>query len=147
MCIRDRFLLALSDRSSAGSLIVGAASGLAVAAILAGAVYLGGRRLPMRQFFTATGLVLVVFAAGLLARSTQLLQAGHDLGSLNLNGVYDLRSVSWLTTRSEVGRFLAALFGWDPRPSIEQVAVWLGYLVPVVWLFLRPPTGGGATVR
>lgn len=141
------FLLALSDRSSAGSLIVGAASGLAVAAILAGAVYLGGRRLPMRQFFTATGLVLVVFAAGLLARSTQLLQAGHDLGSLNLNGVYDLRSVSWLTTRSEVGRFLAALFGWDPRPSIEQVAVWLGYLVPVVWLFLRPPTGGGATVR
>ena len=132
------FLLALSDRGSAGTLVVGALSGLAVAVALAGLVYAGGRRLPMRQFFTVTGVVLIVFAAGLLARGVQLLQAGHDLGSFNLNGVYDVRSVSWLTTDTEVGRFLAALFGWDPRPSIEQVAVWVAYLVPVVYLFVRP---------
>lgn len=136
------FMLALSDRSSPSSLLVGAGAGLALATLLAGVVYLGGRRLPMRLFFSVTGVVLIVFAAGLLARSVQLLQAGHDLGSVNLNGVYDLRGVSWLTTRTEVGRFLAALFGWDPRPSLEQIVVWVGYLVPVGWLFLRP-TGQG----
>lgn len=136
------FMLALSDRSSAGSLVVGATAGLALAAVLAGVVYLGGRRLPMRLFFSVTGMVLIVFAAGLLARSVQLLQSSHDLGSLNLNGVYDLRNVSWLTTRTEVGRFLAALFGWDPRPSLEQVVVWVGYLVPIGWLFLRTPGKG-----
>ncbi|MDE0805597.1 MAG: FTR1 family protein [Acidimicrobiales bacterium] len=136
------FMLALSDRSSPTSLLVGAGAGLVVAALLAGVVYLGGRRLPMRLFFSVTGVVLIVFAAGLLARSVQLLQAGHDLGSVNLNGVYDLRDVSWLTTRTEVGRFLAALFGWDPRPSLEQVVAWVGYLVPVGWLFLRPARMG-----
>ena len=91
---------------------------MALATLLAGVVYLGGRRLPMRLFFSETGVVLIVFAAGLLARSVQLLQAGHDLGSVNRNGVYDLRDVSWLTTRTEVGRFLAALFGFDVRGEL-----------------------------
>ena len=30
------------------------------------------------------------------------------------------------TRRTEVGKFLAAMFGWDPRPSIEQIVVWFG---------------------
>ncbi len=66
------------------------------------------------------------------------LQGAGDLGSLDLNGVYDLRQYDWLTQSTEVGKFLAAMFGWDPRPAIEQVAVHLGYLLPVVYLFLRP---------
>jgi high-affinity iron transporter len=45
-----------------------------------------------------------------------------------------------LTQSSEVGKFLAAMFGWDPRPSVEQVVVYLAYLVPVLALFLRPTT-------
>ena len=78
-----------------------------------------------------------VFAAGLVSRGILFLQGAGDLGSFNLNGVYDLRSVSWLTQSTEVGKFLAAMFGWDPRPSIEQVVAWLGYFVPVTYLFLR----------
>ena len=66
------------------------------------------------------------------------LQSANDLGSFNLNGVYDLRSYDWLDSTSEVGKFLAAMFGWDPRPSIEQIVVWFGYLIPVTYLFLRP---------
>jgi high-affinity Fe2+/Pb2+ permease len=31
------------------------------------------------------------------------------------------------------------MFGWDPRPSIEQVAAYLLFLVTVAWLFLRTP--------
>ncbi len=34
---------------------------------------------------------------------------------------------------------LAALFGWDPRPSLEQVLAWIGYFVPVTYLFLHKP--------
>jgi high-affinity Fe2+/Pb2+ permease len=30
------------------------------------------------------------------------------------------------------------MFGWDPRPSIEQIVAYLGFLVTVSWLFLRP---------
>ena len=133
------FLLALSTEGSGGSLLLGAVLGLAAASALALVVYLGGRALPMRAFFTVTGIVLIVFAAGLCARAVLFLQSAGDLGSFNLNGVYDTRSLAWTTQDSEVGRFLAALFGWDPRPSIEQVAAWFLYLVPVLYLFLRRP--------
>ncbi|MEZ5135775.1 MAG: hypothetical protein R2699_12155 [Acidimicrobiales bacterium] len=106
---------------------------------LAVAVYAAGKNLPVRTFFTVTGIVLIVFAAGLVSRAVLFLQGAGDVGSFNLNGVYDVRSITWLTQSSEVGKFLAALVGWDPRPSIEQVVVWFGYLIPVTVLFLQGP--------
>lgn len=131
------FLIALSADGGGPRLVGGAVLGLAAASVLALGVYTGGRAIPMRSFFRATGVVLIVFAAGLSARTVQFFQASGDLGSFNLNGVYDVRSVTWLTQESEVGKFLAAILGWDPRPSIEQVAVWVLYLVPILYLFLR----------
>ncbi len=132
------FLIAAATEESGRDVLIGAFIGLALAGILAYLVYWGGRSLPMRLFFKVTGVILIVFAAGLLARTVLYLQSANDLGSLNLNGVYDLRSYAWLDSTSEVGKFLAAMFGWDPRPSIEQIVVWFGYLIPVTYLFLRP---------
>jgi high-affinity iron transporter len=133
------FLIAAATEESGRDVLVGAFIGLAIAAVLAYLVYWAGRSLPMRMFFKVTGVVLIVFAAGLLSRTVLYLQSAGDLGSFNLNGVWDLRSYAWLDSSSEVGKFLAAMFGWDPRPSIEQVVVWFGYLIPVTYLFLRNP--------
>ena len=133
------FLIATATDGSGRAVLVGGLLGLAGASALAFVVYLGGRKMPMRAFFTVTGVVLIVFAAGLAARTVNFLQSTGDLGSFNLNGVYDARGAHWLTQQSEVGRFLAAMFGWDPRPSIEQVVTWIAYLVPVTYLFLRAP--------
>jgi high-affinity iron transporter len=132
------FLLAAGADESGVSVIAGALIGLTIASVLAYLVYWGGRKMPMKAFFTVTGVVLIVFAAGLVARAVMFLQVSGDLDSYNLNGVYDLTSVRLLTTESEFGKFLGAMFGWDPRPSIEQVVAWLAYLVPVTILFLRP---------
>jgi high-affinity iron transporter len=132
------FLLAVGTDEDGSGVLLGAFIGIAIASALAYAVYWGGRKVPMKAFFTVTGLVLIVFAAGLVARTVMFLQISGDLGSLNLNGVYDLTSVHWLTNGSEVGKFLGAMFGWDPRPSIEQLVAYLAYLVPVTILFLRP---------
>jgi high-affinity iron transporter len=132
------FLLAVGTDEDGSGVLLGAFIGLAIASLLAYAVYWGGRKMPMKAFFAVTGVVLIVFAAGLVARTVMFLQISGDLGSLNLNGVYDLTSVHWLTNGSEVGKFLGAMFGWDPRPSIEQVVAYLAYLVPVTILFLRP---------
>jgi high-affinity iron transporter len=148
------FLVAAATSADGAQVALGAVIGLAIAAALGVAVYAGGRRLPMKTFFTVSGLVIIVFAAGLVARTVLFLQGSGDLGTLADN-VYDLRSQAWLTQQTEFGRFLAAMFGWDPRPSIEQVVGWLGYLVPVTYLFLRrgkpaapaatPATSVGAT--
>ncbi|MCI3949423.1 MAG: iron permease [Acidimicrobiales bacterium] len=132
------FLIAAATEDSGWSVLIGGFIGLALASTAAWLVYYGGRSLPMKAFFTVTGVVLIVFAAGLASRTVLFLQGAGDLGSFSLNGVYDLRQYVYLTQSTEVGKFLAAMFGWDPRPSIEQVVVYLGYLVPVLYLFLRP---------
>jgi high-affinity iron transporter len=131
------FMIAAATTAAGTIVVVGALLGLAIAAVLGWLVYTGGRRIPMRAFFKVTGLVLIVFAGGLLARVVLFEQADGDLGTVN-NAVYNLTRYPWLTQSTEVGKFLAAMFGWDPRPSIEQVVAYLGYLVPVLYLFLRP---------
>ena len=132
------FLIAAATTEDGWAVLVGALIGLAAASVLGFLVVLGGRRLPMRQFFTVTGLVLIVFAAGLVSRTILWLQATGDLGTV-WNNVYDLTAYPWLTVNTETGKFLAAMFGWDPRPSIEQIVGYLLYLGTVSWLFLRAP--------
>ncbi len=66
----------------------------------------------------------------------QLLQAGGDIGTVN-DAAYNLTGYGWLTIDTQSGRFLAGIFGWDPRPSVEQVVVYFAYLVPTLWLFFR----------
>ena len=132
------FLLALSTSSAGFALTAGAVLGLGLSAVLGWMVVIGGKKLPMRQFFQVTGVVLILFAAGLLSRSLGYLQ---DIGDLPLtyDAVYDLTMFPWLTGETEPGAFLIAIIGWDPRPSIEQVLVWGGYVGIVTWLFLRKP--------
>ena len=135
------FLIAAATTEEGWAVLVGGLIGLAAASALGALVVLGGRRLPMRQFFTVTGLILIVFAAGLVSRTVLWLQAAGELGTV-WNNVYDLTAYRWLTVSTESGRFLGAMFGWDPRPSIEQVVAYLLFLVTVTWLFLRTPRPG-----
>ena len=132
------FLIAAATTEDGWAVLVGGLIGLALASVAGYLVVLGGRRLPMRQFFTVTGLVLIVFAAGLVSRTVLWLQLAGVLGTV-WNNVYDLTAYRWLTVSTEPGKFLGAMFGWDPRPSIEQVVAYLAFLVTVAWLFLRAP--------
>jgi len=128
------FLLSSTTSSSGGDVLVGGLTGLVLACGLGVLVYHSSRFVPIRQFFQITGVLIILFAAGLLARGVMFLQISGDLGGLNL-AAYNLTQFSWLTTSTQMGRFLAGIFGWDPRPSVEQVAVYVGYLVPVVIAF------------
>ena len=132
------FMIAAATTEDGWAVLVGGLIGLAAASGLGFLVVLGGRRLPMRQFFTITGLVLIVFAAGLVSRTILWLQAAGELGTV-WNNVYDLTAYPWLTVSTESGKFLGAMLGWDPRPSIEQIVGYLLFLVTVSWLFLRTP--------
>jgi high-affinity iron transporter len=132
------FLLATAADDDGLQVLIGGVLGLLLAGTLGWMVVVGGRRLPMKQFFTVTALVLIIFAAGLLSRAVMFLQSAEDLPIL-YDAVYNLTGVEWLTQSSEVGKFLAAMFGWDPRPSIEQVVVWVGYVTIVTYLYLRKP--------
>jgi high-affinity iron transporter len=131
------FLIAAATDDGGRDIVVGGLVGLAAACGLGYVVYRGGRSIPVRAFFQVTGMVIVVFAAGLVAKSVLFLQASGDLATWN-NAVYDLTGHDWLTQSTQTGRFLAGLFGWDPRPSIEQCLAWLLFFLPVTAAFLRP---------
>ena len=130
------FLISGTTSSDGTDVVVGGLIGLAIAIVLGVLVYQGSRRISVRRFFQVTGVLIVLFAAGLLARGVMFLQAAGDLASANL-AAYDLTAHDWLTNSTQSGRFLAGIFGWDPRPSVEQVVVYVGYVVPVLWLFFR----------
>jgi high-affinity iron transporter len=140
------FLVAAATDSDGGDVVVGAIIGLSIATVMGIVVYAGARRLPMRAFFQVTGIIVIVFAAGLVARTVLFLQVSGDLGSASF-AVYDLTQYHFLTQSSEVGKFLAAMFGWDPRPSIEQVVAWVAYIVPVTWFFLAGPSRRSTTAE
>lgn len=143
------FLISTTTGDSDADVLIGALLGLAIAIVLGVAVYHGSRIIPLKAFFQVTGVLIIMFAAGLLSRAVQFLQAAGDLDTIN-NAAYNLTMYHWLTVDSEVGKFLAGIFGWDPRPSVEQVAVYLLYLVPALIAFFwggrrRPPEPVTAT--
>jgi high-affinity iron transporter len=129
------FLIAAAVAVDGSSVVIGGIVGLLASAVLGGVIYFSGRHIPMQAFFRVTGIILILFAAGLLAKAVFLLQAAGDVGTLN-DAAYNLTGYSWLTINTETGKFLAGLFGWDPRPSFEQLAVWVLYFVPVAAWFL-----------
>lgn len=132
------FLVLTTSASNGREVLIGGLIGLAIAVALGVGVYHGSRIVPMRLFFQVTGVLIILFAAGLLSRSVQFFQAAGDLGTAN-NAAYDLTGAEWLTTSTESGKVLAGILGWDPRPSIEQVIVYFGYLVPVLIAFFWSP--------
>ena len=125
---------AASSDGAAGS-TVSALAGITAATGLGWLVYRGAVTLDLRRFFTWTGAALVVVAAGVVAY-----------------GVHDLQEAGWLPGESArafdvsdvvprsswYGSLLKGTVGFQPDPTVLQVAVWLAYLVPVLVLFLRP---------
>ena len=114
------FLISGTSASSPSDVIIGGLIGLVLACGLGVLVYHGGRFISIRRFFEVTGVLIILFAAGLFARTVLFFQASGDLGTFD-NAFYNLTGQNWLTNNTQSGRFLAGIFGWDPRPSIEQV--------------------------
>lgn len=111
----------------AGTLI-GAVGGLAVASALGVLIYVYAVRLNLRLFFAATGVLLMIIAAGLLAHGLHEFQ---EIGWLPLTAI--AWDTSWLLDhKSEAGALARALIGYTARPTWLEVAAYLGYWL-IVW--------------
>lgn len=131
------FMFGVTQTSSPLQVLLGGTLGLFGAVGLGYAVYAGGRRLNLGSFFKATGLLLLVVAAGLFAHGVAMLESASVLPAF-FYPLWDLSEVALLTHASVTGQFLVAFFGWDPKPDLLEFAVWLGYLAVVGYYFLKP---------
>jgi len=109
--------------------------GLAIAIGIGYSIYKGSSRLNLRAFFNVTSLVLIIFAAGLLAHG---IHEFHEVGIIPpvVEHVWDINHV--LPEKSTLGRFLTAITGYNANPSLVEVVAYLVYLTLVLGVYFRP---------
>jgi len=112
----------------------GALLGIALAVVIGVLIYKGGVKINLARFFKATGLVLVLVAAGLVSFA---MHTGHEAGWIQF-GQGQLIDLSWLIKPGTVqSALLTGVLGVQPRPTVIEGIGWLVYLVPVSAFVLR----------
>lgn len=126
----------VGSESNAAQLF-GGIIGLVVASGIGYLVYSGSRRVNLRTFFRVTGVLIIFFAAGLLAKGIHEFQEVGVIGTF-AEHAWELDGVTFLNPdESTFGEFMKGLFGWSPHPSLEMLIAYFAYLVPVGFAFLR----------
>ncbi|GAA2559780.1 iron uptake transporter permease EfeU [Streptomyces sp. NPDC058947] len=115
--------------------LLGVALGLLTAVLLGWLFYRGALRINLSKFFTYTGAMLVVVAAGVLAYGFHDLQEADFLPGLN-DKAFDISGT--IPPDSWYGTLLKGILNFQPDPTTLQVTVWLLYLVPTLALFFAP---------
>lgn len=114
---------------------LGAFLGIAIAVAAGWMVYRKSIHLNLAKFFRYTGIALIVIAAGVLAYGLHDLQEAGVLPGLNSLAFDVSRQIppsSWY------GTLLKGTINFSPQTTWLQLIAYLGYLVPVMWLFVRP---------
>ncbi len=128
------FLFASASTSGTAATITGGIAGLLLAAVAGAGIYRGSSRLNMKTFFSLTGVLLIVLAAGVLGNAIGELTDG--LSGFFARPLWD--AGNWLSDGSGAGALLKSLLGYSSSPPLAQVLGYGTYLVTMLWLYLRP---------
>ena len=119
--------------SSAGPLL-GAALGLATAVVLGYLFYKGALSINLAKFFTWTGAILILVAAGVLGYGLHDLQEARVLPGLD-SLAFDLSSR--LPEGSLLGTLLKGSLNYSAQTTWLQAVAWLLYVAVTMTLFFR----------
>ena len=130
------FLLSAETASSSGtSVVVGGLAGLAVSVVLGRVFYSAGHRLNLRTFFNVTGVLLILFAAGLVGKFFHELREMLEIETGWLwSPVWTVESGLW--AKGAFYDFMKGFFGWHAETERIRLVAYLAYLLPVGWAFL-----------
>ena len=128
------FTLAIVFSTSTAGALTGALIGLAGSLVIAFVIYRLGHQIKLSRFFTVIGVLLMIFAAGLLADAVENMQ---ELGWLPVLASPMWHSARFLSEDSSFGDVMHSFFGYSDAPTPLQVLVYLGYLAIVIAAFLR----------
>ncbi len=133
------FMFAAVRAATPAAAAIGGLLGLAAAVLLGYLLYRGTYRLNLRAFFNVTSVLLLLFAAGLLARGIQEFTEAGFVPAL-IDPIWDTNGI--LHEASLLGSFLKALLGYNGDPSLVEALAYAAYVVLVAWSYFRPPTAG-----
>lgn len=113
--------------------LAGTILGLGTAALLGWTLFATTVRLDLRRFFQVTGILLILFAAGLVAHG---IHEFNEVGWIPavIEPIWDVNTI--LDESSLAGQLLKTLFGYNGNPSLTEMIAYFAYLV-VVSIFWR----------
>jgi len=108
--------------------LAGAILGLGTAALLGWTLFATTVRLDLRRFFQVTGVVLILFAAGLVAHGVHEFNEVGWIPAL-IEHVWDVNAI--VDETSLPGELLKTLFGYNGNPSLTEMLAYLAYMAAV----------------
>ena len=128
------FLGAVSIVSDDNNLI-GAIIGMFLALLLGYLLFISSRRINIKKFFTITNILLILFAAGLIAGGVHELQEAGIIPII-IEHVWDINppvnpdgSYPFLHENGYLGSIIKGLFGYNGNPSLIEVISYCAYLI------------------
>ena len=130
------FLVASVQTTQSGwQSLGGAVIGIAVAVVLGILIYRGGLRINLSRFFRATGVVLVLVAAGLVM---SVLRHAHEADWLSIGQQPALDLTAVIRPGSLTEALLTGVLGIAAQPTWIEVLAWALYLVVMLAVVLWP---------
>ncbi len=120
--------IALAGGSSAASMMIGGALGVAAGAASGAAIYYGLLAIPLRYLFGVTSWLILLLAAGMASSGAAFLAAADVLPSLG-NDLWDTSFI--LSEQGLAGRLLHVLIGYTARPAGIQIVFYVATLIAI----------------
>lgn len=118
--------IVISGNESAAAMVLGGLFGVIAGVGVSAVTYLGLMRIPGRYLFRVTGVLLALLAAGMAAQATSFLEQAEVINFMNRT----VWNTSWLISVSSIpGKALHTLIGYNDRPSLIQLVVYVMTLV------------------
>jgi high-affinity iron transporter len=110
------------------SMLLGGLAGMLAGIAVGYTIYAGLLRVPMRWFFTATGVLVLLLAAGMASQAAHFLIQADLLPSLAAP-LWDTSAA--LPENGLPGMLLHSLIGYDSRPAGMQLVFYLSALIAI----------------
>lgn len=128
---------------SAENNILGALLGIVAAIILGYAMFIWSKNINIKAFFNVTSIVLILFAAGLVAHGIHefqeakvipfIVEEAWDINpAVAVEGAYPL-----LHENGGIGSLMKGLFGYNGNPSLLEVLFYMGYLIVIFFVYKK----------
>ena len=120
--------IAASDGGASMTMLAGGIAGIVAGIAVGYLVYAGLLRIPLRWFFTATGVLVLFLAAGMASQAARYLIQADLLPGLST----PLWDTSALVPQASVaGTLLHSLVGYDARPAGMQIVFYVIALLAI----------------
>lgn len=132
---------------SSGISFLGGLLGVAVAIAIGWLFFLSAKKVNLKKFFNISSVLLILFAAGLVAHGVHEFEEAGVLDGI-VAPVWDINpelnpdgSYPALHEKGLVGSFLTGLFGYNGNPSLLELLAYGAYLVGIwaVWRRMSVP--------